>query len=269
LSAKDIADLVLGEVDAAADDGSALLAVVSLERVLGRQLKIGLRDVDAAVALGKTVSKRCVAFLDSPEFAKLDLNLTKRSFFELRDMIAEGLDSNKLAEQLAVIADDDLKVSFGAVVNDALTFLRNRLPAAPARSRNDAPGDFKIAAFTRAWRTLSDPLTVLSDLEQGCLSVDQVRTLVAVYPRLHTLMANAMTAAVMERAVDPEYVVPYRKLKQISVLLQQPLVPEDLKGILAQSFASPEADVDLSAAAAGGNMSTQSASQNQKLEFGL
>jgi len=241
VSIKTIEQTVRTELETAAGDGSALLAVVGLERILGKALRLSAGDIKRAGGLAQTIAKRCAAFLDADKFLTVKLNMPSQSFAELRDLVV-GMSEDQLATQVAAIADEDLKTSFAASVHVALGVLQQRVPKTPARYRDERPSEFHAAGFLRAWRTISDPLTVIGDLEMGCLSVDQVRTVQTVYPVLYTLMTNAMLAAVIDKSTDPAYITPYPKLKQIAVLLQQPLVGEDLAGLLSKAFDHADAD---------------------------
>lgn len=268
MSAKFVEENVQTNLEEAVANGSALLAVIGLERAIGSKLKINKKDINAAVSLGEAVAKRLVAFIAQDGFDKIKLNLNDRPFIELRNLLVDNFNEALLADQLEAIADADLALSFSLVLNDAVTFLQSRIPQLPARHANLKPSDFRVASFMRAWRTISDPMTVIGDLEMGCLSNDQVKVMKQIYPALYELMANAMVTAVSQKMVDPDYIVAYPKLKQISVLLQQPLVAEDLKGVLAAAFKSPDANV---APGGGGAMDPMAsvATQNQKLEFGV
>jgi len=173
----------------------------------------------------------------------------------------EGMDDAKLARVVGTVVDEELQVNLGLAINVALDFLNSRIPPALVRSK---PSDFLAASFTRAWRTISNPLTIVDDLEMGCLSTDQIRILKAVYPSLYELFAASLMSVIVDED-NPEKPMEYRKLKQISVLLGQPLVPENLKGILSKSF---DSKTEEPASKGTPDFASQMQTQSQKTELG-
>lgn len=265
----EIEQIVVQELEGVANDGTALLAIIGLERVLGRRtFRIGAGDLDKAAGLSRVLVRRFKGLLGEEGFKPIHLNLTDKTFFELRDLVVDGFGEARLAETLTAIADEDFKLVFGTAVNTALDYLKTRIPASPVRTKQTNPSEFLVAGFMRAWRTISNPMTVVDDLEMGCLSSDQIRILKTVYPGLYELFANTLMAVVVEKSANPNYEIEYKKLKQISVLLQQSLVPESLQGILAQSFtASDKPESAGKSSSVAPDLSRQVQTQSQKLEF--
>jgi len=218
------------------EDGTGLLVALGLERVLSGRLQVSRSDVRRAAGLADSVAKRLSAYLNATTFAKPDF--TSPDFSSLRDL-AVGWEA-KLPGALASIADVDLQANLGAAVSISMQAVAERMPKVP--NRPDArPSDFASAAFLRAWRTLNSPLTVVDDLEAGCLCRDQVETLQSAMPSVYELFATGAMAAVIEKvAQEPSFVVPYPRLKQLTVLLRKQLVPPDLKALLEQTFSAPE-----------------------------
>lgn len=250
---------------AAAEDGSALLAVVGLARVVGpRRLRVTTGDVRRAGALATSAARRMSSFLEEKRFSKPDLST--QGFAEVRDLVL-GFEE-RLPVALGAVSDAELQASLGASVTSCMTLLRSRMPKVP--NRPDArPSDFASAAFLRAWRTLDNPMTVLDDLDAGCLCRDQVDVLKACLPAVYELFANAAMAAVVDRvAREPSFVVPYPRLKQLALLLQQPLVPPDLKTLLEQTFSAPEPSQEANTGGPAPDLGEMTLTKLQKREIG-
>ncbi len=257
-------ELLDSDLIAAAEDGSALLAFVGLSRVVGpRSLRLSAGDVRRAGGLAVSVARRMSAFLEARSFAKTDFSTP--DFATVRDMVL-GFEE-RLPVALAAIAAADLQANVGASVTACMTLLRSRMPKVP--NRPDArPSDFASASFLRAWRTLDNPMTVVDDLDAGCLCRDQIDVLKSCLPAVYELLANAAMAAVVDRvAREPSFVVPYPRLKQLAVLLQQPLVPPDLRTLLEQTFSAPETQQEQSSGSPATDLGAQSLTALQKREF--
>jgi hypothetical protein len=254
------------------DSGESLAAVVGLSKLLNRKPVIIYKYVvNQAAAMDETIDKRLAVFLDEPKFKKVDLGFDKLNYQEIRDLVAAGVDEEVLASNLEQIQSEDLALALSSVVLRAHGYVRDRIPKSTVRFKIEKPSDFQAAEFLRVWKVVSEPLSILDDLEMGCLASSQVATLKAVYPRLLEVMASSMMDAVADKiAADPKYLVPYPKLKQIAILLEQKLVPEDLKGLLQNNFKS--GNKEDAAQAQGGqvpDLAKAEATQIQKLDFGL
>lgn len=254
------------------DSGESLAAVVGLSRLLDRKpLTIYKYVVNQAASMDKTIAKRLAVFLDQPKFKKVDLGFDKLNYLEIRDIVASEVDEEVLSSNLEQIESEDLALALSSVVLKAHSYVRERIPKSTVRFKAVKPSDFQAAEFLRVWKVVSEPLSVLDDLEMGCLASSQVATLKAVYPKLHEVVASSMMDAIADKlAVDQEYIVPYPKLKQIAILLEQKLVPEDLQGLLQNNFKSGNKDdKDQGSSGQAPDMAKATATNIQKLDFGL
>ena len=263
------------------EDGTALLATLGLDWFLAkgsRARSIKERDLRAASTLQNNLKARFRAFLDTPTFSKPAKGqlVTDKELAEVRDeVVAFASATDLMAARLSYISDPTYRLVVGDAVNRAVAVLRDRIPPAPRRGDTAKTGDFKSASFMRAYRTLSQPLSLVDDMEVGYLCRDQVDTLAEVFPALYEDMATALLESVIEREAElgaqDGTIIPYKKLKQIAVMLRQPLVSEDLKGLLAQNYSQTEQEQSASPGkSTGGQLDVnpgQSLTQLQKREF--
>jgi hypothetical protein len=264
-SARDVLLAIDDHALASMEDASALLAVVGLPALMK---KGSLRLTDPvrkrAATLPIEISKRMLAFLQEPKFKPIALDLPQIDLPTLREEFARQVDAAWLAEKLSQVSEED-KFSFGSMVTTAYSFLLSKIPPLPTTFRPTKPSDFVSASFMRAYRTVSDPMTVVADLEMGCLSIDQVKTLVAVYPNIHEMFKTALLSAATEVMQDPDYVIPYKKLKMVAILNLQPMVGSSLQEVLQADFQQQEQPAPPSGGAAA--KPTENLTQTQKIEL--
>lgn len=223
------------------DSGEGFIAYFSLlPFLLQQQPKLTKVAISSIANLHSDLKKSFKEFLTTPKFKKLDLNFNKVSFEEAQAAVSKMLDAEQLATSIPVMDSVDLTSNLIDVVVKAHTKLQSVLPKKPARS-GFKPGDFIAADFLRQFRTINDPLTVVRDMEMGCLSNSQVLTIREVYPELYKVMNEILVETVVElTADDANFVIPYAKLKQAAILLQNKLAPEDLQTLLQDNFKSQD-----------------------------
>ncbi len=246
MSLESIKQPIADKVIAPLTDGSTLLAVVPVSQILS---KGGIKQPESALKragkLPDEILKRCKTFLLEPKFEKINLNLPKIDFLDINEKLSEAVDQRWVAEKLSHLPNLESQQSFSLALGKAFEYLRMQIPKIPVSitSRASRPSDFEVSRFNRIYRTVDDPMTILSDLEQGCLSREQVITLEAVYPSLYILIKEGLLSSAIEiTSKDKEFVVPYPKLKQISVLLLSSTVQPDLQSILQDNFEKASAD---------------------------
>jgi hypothetical protein len=223
------------------DSGEGFIAHFSLLPFLQQkqQAKLTKIAISSIASLEKNLKNSMHEYLTTPKFKKLDLNFSKVSFDEAQAAVSKMLDAEELATSIPQIESVELASKLIDVVIRAHTRLQSVLPKKPARS-GFKPGDFIAADFLRQFRTINDPMTVIRDMEMGCLSTSQVLVLKDVYPELYRVMSETMIETVVElTADDANFTIPYAKLKQSAILLQNPLAPEDLQALLQSNFNKP------------------------------
>lgn len=253
------------------DSGESLAAIIGLRKLLDpKPLTLYKYIVDKAATLDKAISSRIKVFLDEPKFKKVDLGFDKLDYVATRDLVTAELTADILASNLESIESEELSLALTSVILKAHSYIRDRIPKSTVRFKVDKPSDFQAADFLRTWKVVSEPLSVLDDLEMGCLASSQVATLKAVYPKLYELMVSSTMDMIADKiAEDPEYLVPYPKLKQVAVLLDQKLVPEDLQGLLQNNFKSGEKEESSKTSSQAPDIAKATATNIQKLDYNL
>jgi len=250
---------------ASMEDASALLAVVGLPALMKKgPLRVSEGIKNNVAQLPMVIGKRMLAFLEATDFEKIKLNLPKEDLNRLRDEFASQIDESWLAEKLVEVEEED-QLAFGQMVSKAYAYLLSKIPPLPTSFRPTKPSDFVSATFMRRYRTISDPMTVVSDMEMGCLSVEQVKTLAEVYPNIYEMMKTALLSAATEVMSDPDYVIPYKKLKMVAILTLQPMVGASLQEVLQSGFQAPE---EGESPPPGPTKPSESLTQSQRVEFG-
>lgn len=218
------------------ENGSALVAVVGLDSFLSdSKLKITNTDINMASSLQKDLEKRVSEFLSTDKFRKVELGLKRSDFVQLREKVI-SFSVDKLADKISVIDSEELKSNVTMIVSEIVSELNLKIPVVVSRYKDSFPSDYYVSEFIRSFRTLSNPLSIFDELEMGCLTSNQVELVKKFYPTIYELIKYTIMEGVVDRVSDKDYVVPYKKLKQISVLLQQPVVSEDLSKLLEFNF---------------------------------
>jgi hypothetical protein len=143
--------------------------------------------------------------------------------------------------------------------------LQEIIPKIPA-SKKTKLSSLRSASFDRAYKVVSEPLSVLVDLNMGCLSRSQASTLRAVYPKVYEAMQNAFFSSASEAlGKDSEFTLSWEKLKQLAVFNLNTSIPKDLQESLQANFEKAEADVDIQAGQTF-NIAKNSQTNAQKIE---
>lgn len=243
MSAKEIAASIEPILEGAQTDGSYLLAVSRLDEILAGKNPVSKATVRRAVALPKEISRKCEEFINSERFEPLDLKMPTVDLKEMSVLLFEEIGPEWLAEKIGDVSEID-RDSFSMALNNSIGFLQQRIPKMPT-GRKSPLSTIESASFVRAYRTVAEPMSVLDDMLMGVLSRSQVQTLIAVYPKIQEAMSFGISMAATEAlAKDPEYTVPWPKLKQIAVLNLSTTVPGDLAGVLQGNFSAADSNVN-------------------------
>lgn len=110
-----------------------------------------------------------------------------------------------------------------------------RVVFGPARKPN--PDPVSLARFTRKAQVVDDPMSVLDELEGRTLTMDHVKALREVYPRLFSDIQSRVTDELAEQSEKGNR-LPYSDQVMIGTLLQIPTVPSLLPEHIAVSQAA-------------------------------
>lgn len=120
----------------------------------------------------------------------------------------------------------------------AIQFLNSKLPRDNVaqigiipNQRKYQPSDLDLAKFERYVQAVENPLSVLSDLENGSVTREQVEAIQVVYPNLY----ERIREKTMEKLVESEDDVSYNRRVQLGILLNIPsdpsLLPQNIAGL--------------------------------------
>lgn len=125
---------------------------------------------------------------------------------------------------LRAVKDPELGTAVIAAATKVIEFLSVHLPRRERLGLEGAeqlpPTGQAQARFARLWSVACDPMIVLRDLREGCLTVDMAKGLAEMYPAIFRLVKEAMTPALVEmKAHRKTWQLPILKDRQIRVLI--------------------------------------------------
>lgn len=144
------------------------------------------------------------------------------------------------------VADPELRQAAIRGIERKLGFLFSKLPAGgsapplPTGEPETVPDRARLEEFARYVEAADDPAGVLERALGGDLSLEGVETLQAVYPELYAEARGAL----LERSLELQEAVPYRRRLVLSTLFQVPLdetmVPEYVAAMQSGWAAAPQ-----------------------------
>ena len=157
----------------------------------------------------------------------------REQYVEVRDKLAElHSDPSMRAETVGVLASSLGESSqhadaLNAKANVAIDYLYSQLPKTQRhpglfsrKQQEQLPSEAQMARFERQVQIVTDPFSVVKELESGTLTRDHVEALRAVYPALHAELIDR----VMAKAADPKAPALDRaKRAKLQLLLGLPL----------------------------------------------
>ena len=235
-------DLTLDAQVAVEESGEALASVVGIVDAMLGKVKFSDSTIMQSTKVGKKVSAAIKEFLNEP-FSPIKLELKDYDFRKLYDAVFEVRDVDWLAAAIENVPLDQAAIVSGKLL-ELIEILKNvtpRLPMSIASSKARI-NEFEVSRFNQTLRVLDEPLELLKELNMGCLSRGQVVTLATAYPNLYQLINETLQLQATELvAKDPEFQLPWEKLKQVSVLMLSNTIPADLQGLLQSNFQKEDA----------------------------
>lgn len=136
------------------------------------------------------------------------------------DALAEQIDRESGA--VAAVAPS-VAVAVQAAGARAVAHLAKTAPRPPSKrwlgEKEWAPSERQIARWERTVRAVLDPMTLLSDMQKGSVTVDAVQAVREVYPRLY----ETVVVTLAEQTAELRDRIPYRDRVQLSVLFGVPV----------------------------------------------
>ena len=153
---------------------------------------------------------------------------------------------DKMQENTAGLSriDPDLQISINNTAMQAVNFLQDKAPKNPFQGSlvlsplKWKPSDAELSKFNRYLKTVDDPFSVLTDMEQGLLTPEAVETLKTVYPSLYSKMSQIA----VEQVAQHQDGLPFTKQLQLSLLLGQPVSSKQDQNFMMRLQAGAQAN---------------------------
>jgi vacuolar-type H+-ATPase subunit F/Vma7 len=184
---------------------------------------------DNLVAITSPVRARLV-----PKISNFTNDINNDSFTELSRKIAEVSSNPQSLEDkmesmrhLADMGAPETASATQAKVVEAFQYLQSVMPKpltpnnVLVKSKGFKPSDQELSKFKRQVVAALDPFSIIDDLNEGTLTVDQVQTVAAIYPQLLDRIKEKVVDAVQSNPAE----VPYNKRLKLSLLLGLDLDP--------------------------------------------
>lgn len=201
----------------------AAMAVIGLRAILDAKPKWKAAQRKEATFLGKQIGADILEFLRRPDFeparALPDFN------FKTASKLLKDAGKPDQAEALYLaLKNPDLATAVTHVATRAIGYLRGVLPRRVHEGLDGTvmlpPTGQAQARFARAWSVICDPLIVLRDLREGCLTADMGQTLKLLFPAISQTVDVAIHSGLTEmKANRKTWQLSIAKDRQLRVLL--------------------------------------------------
>lgn len=236
--------------------GEYMVAAIGIEPFLAKSVKVHGYHHQRAAGIPVTVDRKIHRFLAREE-REPPTALPPFDWEAVRDMVNAKAEEGHTQAAIAAFgepgAGGELGVSADLTVQRIRAYLVQKLPrrvrvtlAGPVEG-DPPPSD--MARFKRLWAIASAPLSILDDLNEYCLSRDQVQVCRDMYPMLWaSFWTSAQNQLLRRRMVDPKYQLDRRKEQLLRILTQQ----EGPNVALAKAMQAMYAQASVNAKPGGG-----------------
>ena len=248
-------------------DGECLLAVIGADKVLSGKATLHKYQLEAAAALPRQIRKTMLRFLatDSVEPAE---DYPEYDYAELGKLLAHGQTPEQAASLQAAVPDPELAQELGVHAHSIQTWGNSVFPRETRETIRgpvqEMPAPSTWADFCRIWQVAVDPMTIMRDLAEGCLSEEQVTVAVQHWPALYAEMRQAS----VEGLASSKREVTERKTALLHILRQETSFDAEVAAAVqasyaqaAQAAAAPKPSIKAGAAKAGDMTPGQRAAQ--------
>lgn len=213
-------------MDLAPPTPELVVATLGIEKFLDASARTWRYVLDDAARLPKKVTDLLRQYLTSPDHAEPE-DLPPFDFKAVKKLL---LGSGSIGQADAIhagIGDPTLAKGAVDVASRIIEYLK---PLMPKSARATAAGPVPVqpsaqdlAAFRRVYQVADDPLLVLRDLNEGCLSRGQVRSFQQLYPVLYSLIEPAVdeVLANIKSGRGEHWQLPRAKEQGLKLLLGQ------------------------------------------------
>lgn len=226
----------------------AIFAAIGLHAILDAKPRLGKGKLIEASMLGKKLRRRLTRFLGTDDFTDA-AEMPDFDYGKVLEQVSEAQIPNQeqTAALFAAVPDPELAQDLGLMLDRICNAANGLIPREPPNPITDQPvEDPEPAAtidFRRFWQIACDPMTVLTDLEDGSLIDDQVISLSQLYPAIYDEIKQAITETIAKLvAARGTYWEPMpTKGALIATMRQQDIFDADLATELQKAYAAEEA----------------------------
>jgi hypothetical protein len=217
-------------------DGECLLAVIGVDNVLNGKATLHKYQLQEAAALPRKIRQIMLRFLatDDVDPAK---DYPEYDYAELGKMLAHGQTPEQAASLQAAVPDPELAQELGVHANSIQTWGNSVFPRETRETIRgpvqEDPAPSTWSDFCRIWQVAVDPMTVMRDLAEGCLSEEQVTVAIQHWPALYAEMRQAS----VEGLASSKREVTERKTAQLHILRQETAFDAELAAAVQASYA--------------------------------
>jgi hypothetical protein len=213
-------------MDPAPPTPELVVTTLGIEKFLDASARTWRYVLDDAARLPKKVSDLMRRYLTSADHDEPE-DLPPFDFKAVKKLL---LGSGSIGQSDAIhagIGDPTLARGAVDVASRIIEYLK---PLMPKSERATAAGPVPVqpsaqdlAAFRRVYQVADDPLLVLRDLNEGCLSRGQVRSFQQLYPQLYGLLGDVVpeVLANIKSGRGANWQLPRRKEQGLKLLLGQ------------------------------------------------
>jgi hypothetical protein len=181
----------------------SLMATIGVESILKARPKLPKYAIKRAADYPKKIRRRVLKFLATSEFTEAS-DYPPLDYRALLELVSAGQTPEQAAALFAAVPDHEMATDLGIEAGRVITWANTAIPRQSRDSlagpQVDEPDPQSLAQFQSLWEVACDPMVVLRDLAEGCLTPEQISTVALLYPSLYGEMRQAVTDAMVAMA---------------------------------------------------------------------
>lgn len=222
-------------------DAECLLVAIGVHNVLAGEPSLHKYQIEKAAMLPKECRKVLLRFLSTDAFEPAE-DYRSIDYDELKKQLSHGPTPEQQAALAAAVPDPELAQAMGDEVSRIQQWANGVFPRETRDTVrgpvDEEPSAAALGDFARLWEVVCDPMVILRDLSEGCLSDDQAAAVAQVWPNIYGIMRQASADAIAATTKRGEPTM--RKQAQIRVLRQEPDFDPELAAAIQATYAASQ-----------------------------
>jgi hypothetical protein len=177
----------------------SLMAAIGPSKIFEGKPTLHKHQLVTAAEYPKDIRKRMMRFLSTSEFEESS-DYPKLDYDETLKLVSGGQTKEQAEALFRAVPDHELATDLGTFAERILRWANGIFPRemrdSVAGPITDEPSAGAMATFRRVWEVALNPMVIMRDLAEGCLSDDQVSTIAVLYPVLYGEMKQSVVDAV-------------------------------------------------------------------------